>query len=532
MFRNNFILLRNFKNDYEQFSSVELKNNNKIINDNILKLLTLSLLIVIFFLFGKNTFIKLGFEDFDDNNDLKLNDYGNIMKNYSLYPLYKYDQITLLINGIMNWNINEESLLNFINNLNQQTLEDLQIIFIIPKDKKYDFIKKKIIKNKKMKIFSPKNNLESDTFYLINMIKGKFIMILEKLVMFAKDELENFFSLTKGKIDNVFESQIQNNSFYLIKTKTLRKLIDEGQFFENYSNLVNNITLLQKPQLNYISIAMCPNNDYVPLTYVSMISILSSKEEFTFISFYLIISKDFKKQNFDLLLSLYEQFDYFNLTFVDMDDRYNNAFISKRMTIQTYFRFSLGEFFPFLKRILYLDSDIIVYKDLNKFYNLNFNGKMVLGQVTGCNNSKKTGIYHINNGILLFNLVQMRRMKIEEKVLGIIKKKKRFRYHDQTLMNNYFNKHIGIFPLEYHIRNWGNIKEMKDWNRISGNVYNFDYFYFSQKYPSIRHFLGPVKPIKFEINHIEDWWFFARRSKYYKRKSFKSDEIFSFNKLV
>ena len=33
MFKNNFILLRNFKNDHQQFSSIELKNNNKI-NDN------------------------------------------------------------------------------------------------------------------------------------------------------------------------------------------------------------------------------------------------------------------------------------------------------------------------------------------------------------------------------------------------------------------------------------------------------------------------------------------------------------------
>ena len=223
MFRNNFILLHNFKNDYQQFSSVELKNNNKIINDNISKLLALALLIVIFYLFGINRIFKLGF--FDDDNDLKLNDYGSIMKNYSLYPLYKYDQITLLINGIINWNINEESLLNFINNLNQQTLEDLQIIFILPKDKKYDFIEKKIMKNKKMQIFSPTKNLESDTFYLINMIKGKFVMILEKLVLLAKDDLENFFSLTKGKIDNVFETKIQNNSLYLIKTKILRKLL-------------------------------------------------------------------------------------------------------------------------------------------------------------------------------------------------------------------------------------------------------------------------------------------------------------------
>ena len=93
---------------------------------------------------------------------------------------------------------------------------------------------------------------------------------------------------------------------------------------------------------------MCPNDYYVPFTYVSMISILSSKEEFTFISFYLVISEDLKKNNIDFLSSLYEQFDYFKISFVKIDNRYKDAFLSRRMTVQTYYRFSLGELFPFL----------------------------------------------------------------------------------------------------------------------------------------------------------------------------------------
>ena len=236
----------------------------------------------------------------------------------------------------------------------------------------------------------------------MELIKGKFIIIIEKYIIFKKNDLENLFFLTCGKSDNIIKGQIRNNSFYLIKTKILKNLIDNGYFFNHTHEIINHIISLSKPNLNYISIAICPNDYYIPLTYVAMISILSTKGDFTFISFYLIITKILKKRNIDFLKSLYEQFDYFNITFVQMDNRYKDAFISKRMTIQTYFRFSLGELFPNLNRILYLDSDIIVYKDLNKLYNLNFNGKLVLGQVTGCNKSKKTGIFHINNGILLF----------------------------------------------------------------------------------------------------------------------------------
>lgn len=531
MFKNRFILLNNYKNDKTQFLSSDIKNNQSIININNVKILFILLLIIhIYFFYHHDLFCEVN-EDNDIRNNINLNDYGSIMSNHSLYNMYKYDQISLLISGINNWQINDKLILKFIDIIEEQTLKEIQTIIILPNNLKnsiVNLIKIYIHQKKKMQIFTQTKNEELDNYYLMNLIKGKFLLIVDKFIEFDKNDLERLFHFTEGKIANIFEIQFQNNTFYLIKTKILRNLIDNGQFFNNISNLYEKIISLPKPQLNYISIAICPNDYYVPLTYVSMISILSSKEEFTFISFYLIISKEFNKKNIDFLLSLYEQFDYFNITFVEMNNRYKNAFISKRMTIQTYFRFSLGELFPNLNRILYLDSDIIVYKDLNKLYNLNFNGKMVLGQITLYNRSKKTGVYHINNGILLFNLIQMRKMKIEERVFNIIKKKEKLRYHDQTLMNNYFKNYIGIFPLEYHVRNWGDIKGWKDYNIRSGYIYDNDYIYFSQKYPAIRHFLGRDKPTNSNKNHIEDWWFFARKSKYYRQKSIKFENIFSF----
>ena len=282
------------------------------------------------------------------------------------------------------------------------------------------------------------------------------------------------------------------------------------------------------PVLNNISIAFCPNNIYTPLTYVAMLSVLKSKSSNTYISFYLIIPKDYKSTNIDFIFSLFDQFDFFNITFITMDDRYKNAFISRRMSLQTYYRFSLGELLPNLNKIIYLDGDVIVYKDLSSLYNLNFNGKFVLGQVTGNNRNKKTGVYRINNGVLVFNLYNMRKFKIEEKALQIIKQGKHFLYHDQTLMNDYFKNYIGIFQLEYHIRNWINITNIQKFNKGSGSVYDDDVFYFSWKYPSIRHFLGNSKPIKKDIGHIEDWWYFARQSKLYVTKSHESEKIFNF----
>lgn len=259
-----------------------------------------------------------------------------------------------------------------------------------------------------------------------------------------------------------------------------------------------------------------------------MTSILTNKELYTYISFYLIISNNFSKKNLDFFNSLYNQFDLFNITFIKMDDRYKKAFISRHITQEAYFRFSLGELLPNLNKIIYLDSDTIVFKDLTKFYNLNFNGKIILGQVTGCNKKNKNHIYCINSGILLLNLKGMRNNNIEKKVLNIINKGLNLNYHDQSLINTYLCKYVGIYPPEFHTRNFHNYLMVKNWNYKSGNLYDNDYLYFTWKYPTIRHFLGRSKYQNNNFIKFYDWWIFARKSRYYKKKTTNITNIFNF----
>ena len=211
-----------------------------------------------------------------------------------------------------------------------------------------------------------------------------------------------------------------------------------------------------------------------------------------------------------------------------MDNRYDNAYISRYLTKQTYYRFSIGELIPFLDRIIYLDTDIIVYNDLNEFYNLNFNGKIILGQPTFFNKSTKTGVYKINNGVLLLNLKKMRDIHLEEKVLYILKNGFKNDYHDQFLLNQFFYEMIGVFPPKYHIRPLKNSDELKSFNRQSGNVYDNDYLYFSYKYPTILHYAYNTKPIFSNSSNSEDWWYFARKSKYFSQKSTNLTSIFNF----
>ena len=514
------------------FSDIPLKVINKKnlffdkLKNHFLYILIITLLIMnsvlIYFLFSKNN--KYIY-------DMQFNVFNNT-GNYSLYYLFKYPQISILLPNLENINISSNLLDGFIINLMNQTLKDIQIILSFSTIKWFAYYNSinnySVLENKLKMYYIEQQSFLSHLYYLIENSKGKFIFIIDKIENLEYNEIEKFYNMTKGKVNSIFSFLTKNGSnIYLIKSKILKNLIDKDINFNNYTDIINYLFNLTN-NINYISIALCPDNYYTPYAYVAMLSILSNKFYYTYVSFYLIITNDFEQKNIDFLNSLYQQYDLFNITFIYMDNRYNIAYISRYLTKQTYYRFSLGKLIPYLDVIIYLDTDIIVYNDLTDFYNLNFNGKIILGQPTYFNKNKKTGINKINNDILLLNLNKMRKINIENKVIYILHNGFKNDLHDQFLLNQFFFEYIGIFPPKYHIRPWNNYNEMKQFNLQSGKVYDNDYFYFSCKYPTVIHYVHYSKPIYENITYSEDWWYFARKSKYFNEKSSNLTSIFNF----
>ena len=357
---NYFIIIdkrKHFKINNDKYLS---KKNNKYFR----------IYLILFFVFI-NILVLYELKKRKYNQNIYKNEYREEMaNNYSLYNLIKYPQISLLIINIDKWDINDKELLYLINNLRNQSLLDIEIIFCLSES--IDKNQIEILNNfkkieKRIQIIELNNNNIIHIFNkLMNKLKGKFILVIDKLLNFEQDELEKYYNLTKGKINNIFKFSTNNKTInYLIKSKIIKDILDKGIELNNYEDLINYILKLKEPKINIVSVALCPNNYYTGLAYVCMISILSSKDIFTFISFNIIIPNNFSQKNIDFLLSLYDQYDFFNITFLKIDNRYERAFISRYITCQSYYRFSLGELLPNLSRIIYLDTDTIILSDLN-----------------------------------------------------------------------------------------------------------------------------------------------------------------------
>ena len=551
--KNNYKILIDNYDKSKKFNNFIYNNS---INDNINFLIIK--LIFVFLLFSTiyyrlNIALKLIdlenqeiFEEEESNTKgyvikQRKSDYWNItlLKNelhyYSLYNQFKIPQFSFALIDNDDYNTNLIETINNINLLLSQNFSFIEIILHRKKMVKNEYKNlyrqfKRLIKDSTIKIYVKSENISDSYSTLINLSRGLYTIFINNTSIFDKIKLHNLFEDKKNKFDNILNYNVSKNSnIYLLKTKILKDFIDTGKEFKTFNDIITNVTTISLPKFNYVHISFCPDNRFSKLAYVSMTSILSSKNYNTFICFYLIIPKSFQTNNINFLESLHEQYEDFNITFITMDDRYQKAYTDRRITSQAYYRFSLGEFLPNLNKIIYFDTDIIVYKDLSNFYNLNFDGKMILGQATyGNKNVQKRGNHRINTGVLLLNLKVMREFKFESKVINIIKKGRKLSYHDQTLLNDYFKYLIGIFPPEYHTRPWSNFKEMKTFISRVGTPFNKDYFYFANKYPVVRHFLGGYKPRNPWVNFIEDWWFFARKSKYYNQSSRSFESAFSY----
>ena len=151
-------------------------------------------------------------------------------------------------------------------------------------------------------------------------------------------------------------------------------------------------------------------------------------------------------------------------------------------------------------------------------------GKIFLGKILSFENAGHK--FDLNTGVLLLNLIEMRNLKIEKKVLNLLNKG--FRdpvYHDQAIINIFFKQYIGFLPLEYNVFPYLN-KEIENLTKNYNNLYDYDSIYFANKYPSIKHFPGfPENKIYFQ----EDWFYFARKSKYFQKASHNFSGIFNHN---
>lgn len=203
------------------------------------------------------------------------------------------------------------------------------------------------------------------------------------------------------------------------------------------------------------------NEAYAPHLAATIVSILESQKADRALHFH-IISSDFSEETKKKIDSLKKR-RAFETSYYDETDLgialpalpLTKSFITK----ETYYRCFAHEFIKETDRIIHLDVDLLVLRDLNDLWSMNLKGNIAAGVrcplmdgrhliVAGFNPRKH--LYSLM-GANLFDLAAMRKFRLTDKIASALKGFTPFlRGQDQDLLNLALRGHFAELPPSYN----------------------------------------------------------------------------------
>ena len=246
------------------------------------------------------------------------------------------------------------------------------------------------------------------------------------------------------------------------------------------------------------NICYSTDSNYAELLAVSITSLLVNSANDESFNIYVLdggLTKS-DKQNIEILNNIKK----FNIQYIKMDEKEfkdcplflkpkDDKHIAYHVTIPTYFKLKLSEVLPNLKKVLYLDCDVIINDSVEALYNIDMKGfanAMALDAESKSEAKRLKTKQYYNAGVMLVDLEFWRKNKITEKLFNFVKtNKKDILWVDQDIFNSVLQKQI---------------KEIN-------NIWNFQYFQYEEIDKTaltncrIFHLAGRFKPWMIPFEH-------------------------------
>lgn len=297
-----------------------------------------------------------------------------------------------------------------------------------------------------------------------------------------------------------------------------------------------------------IPIVFAINNSYVKQLSVVIVSILLNADKNSNFEFN-ILSGDLYEENKKKFLELIGLNGHTKFNFIDMNIYTSGNELEKYMsrrqnynyiTSETYYRFFIPDIFPNYKKVIYIDADVIVNKDISLLYGENIDDYyagvihdvIIESQLNkfGCKiqqypdttiqeyylNKLKgdESLKYFNAGVLLLNLDKIRNDNVTDRLWEFSKNESPLEYQDQDVLNAVIGRNVKYLEYEWNVlkpKKFYTKNKKKELRKKLIDTYNN---------PAIFHFVGSDKPwtlVKegnYNYKCFVQWW------KYYKLSPF------------
>ena len=265
-----------------------------------------------------------------------------------------------------------------------------------------------------------------------------------------------------------------------------------------------------------INICLSTDKFYLPHLTTTIKSIVENNQDF-YLKIYIINknldNKSFQGINESILHN--RKVEIINCKF---DSSFLNDFpVADHFSIETYYRLFINKFLG-NKKIIYLDSDLIVCGSLEELWNIKL-GEFCIGAVAEGPSIRHEGLgmnrneEYFNAGVMLIDLKKWNEQFITEKCLAFLEKFRRnIEFADQDALNGILKgKWLELDP-KFNVS--GRFFERK--NRKSNIP--------MPQNPLIVHFSGNIKPWHFASKHPfkKEYWYYRNKTIY---KSYLADDF-------
>ncbi|MDE7312855.1 MAG: DUF4422 domain-containing protein [Eubacterium sp.] len=289
----------------------------------------------------------------------------------------------------------------------------------------------------------------------------------------------------------------------------------------------------RKPDVQEIPVVLAADDAYVPVLFTCLKSLaLHVNPDRTYHIY--IFHTDIRQAQMQVFREELEGGPV-RLDFVDVGARVAGYRLKARehISAETFYRFLILDIFKECQKVIYLDADLIVRRDIAALYDLDVEGYLLAaavdpdfsGQCNGANPDTrhycdevlklKNPCQYVQAGVLVLN-VRALREKLRVPELFRMAESGHYRYSDQDILNIVCEGHIRQMDMAWNVLTDSTNNRMEIIRRAPAAV--LEAYEQARKEPYIIHYAGRRKPWQDPGGDFaQEFWKVARQTPYYER---------------
>ena len=249
-----------------------------------------------------------------------------------------------------------------------------------------------------------------------------------------------------------------------------------------------------------LHVVLSSDDNYAPHLGAAIYSLIYCNLDFEHIKVF-IIDNEIREENRRKLSDIVDKTPNAEIIWIPFE-KYREKLklnLMWNISISAYARLFIAEMVPeSVKRIIYLDCDMIVCQSLKELWDTDLNGKIigVVQDTVGSRAKEQLNLSsnerYFNSGMLLIDLDAWRKRNIGTKCLHFLERYNgQVHHHDQGVLNGVLCNEKYILPMRYNtitIHYFFNLRQIRKYYNETAKFYSLEEIENSKKEPVIIHF--------------------------------------------